>query len=124
MRRPPLLLPMLLAAALMASACAHQEQAGTSTAPPPMAEPKASAETPPPAETPAPVADTTPIACTEPRPQACTMDYRPVCATRDTGIRCVTTPCPSSEQKTFGNACSACSDPKVSQYVNGECPAG
>lgn len=118
------LLSALLAACLLATACAHQEQAGTSTAPPPMAEPKAPAETPPPAATSPPVADATPVACTEPRPQACTMDYRPVCATRDTGIRCVTTPCPSSEQKTFGNACSACGDPKVSQYVNGECPAG
>ncbi|MFT3807528.1 hypothetical protein [Arenimonas sp.] len=120
-----LLFPAFLAACLLATACAHQSEPEASTAPPPMTEPKAPAETPPPAETtPLPEAEATPVACTDPRPQACTMDYRPVCATRDTGIRCVTTPCPSSEQKTFGNACSACGDPKVSQYVKGECPAG
>jgi hypothetical protein len=52
------------------------------------------------------------------------MDYRPVCATRDTGVRCITTPCPSTEQKTFSNACTACSDPKVIRHVPGECPVG
>jgi hypothetical protein len=52
------------------------------------------------------------------------MEYAPVCATRDTGIRCITAPCPSSETKTYSNACSACTDPKVSQYVKGACPAG
>ena len=64
-----------------------------------------------------------PAMCTEPRPQVCTAQYVPVCATRDTGVRCVTTPCPSTEQKTMGNSCSACSDPKVVSYVKGECPA-
>jgi hypothetical protein len=59
--------------------------------------------------------------CTEQRPQICTMDYRPVCATRDTGVRCVTTPCPSSEQKTYSNACGACSDPAVIGYIADEC---
>jgi hypothetical protein len=59
--------------------------------------------------------------CTDPRPQMCTMDYRPVCAQRDTGIRCVTTPCPSSEWKTYSNGCSACSDPNVSGYRGGSC---
>lgn len=63
-----------------------------------------------------------PVACTDPRPQACTMDYRPVCATRDTGIRCVTTPCPSTEKRTYSNGCGACSDPKVSGYVPEACP--
>lgn len=63
-----------------------------------------------------------PTACTNPRPQACTMDYRPVCATRDTGIRCVTTPCPSTEKRTYSNGCGACSDPKVSGYVPEACP--
>jgi hypothetical protein len=66
--------------------------------------------------------DAKPTTCTNPRPQACTMDYTPVCATRDTGIRCVTTPCPSSEKKTYSNGCGACSDPKVSEYVQGACP--
>ena len=64
-----------------------------------------------------------PVACTNSRPEMCTMIYEPVCATRDTGIRCVTTPCPSSEQKTMSSSCTACSDPKVSSWVKGECPA-
>ena len=61
------------------------------------------------------------IKCTNPRPQICTMDYSPVCATRDTGVRCVTTPCPSTETATYSNGCSACSDPKVLYYTPGEC---
>lgn len=60
--------------------------------------------------------------CAEPRPEMCTRDYRPVCATVDTGIRCITTPCPSTEQRTYGNACSACGDKKVISHVPGECP--
>jgi hypothetical protein len=64
------------------------------------------------------------VACTDPRPQVCTMEYAPVCATRDTGVRCITAPCPSSEQKTFSTACTACSDPKVSGWVKGACPGG
>lgn len=59
--------------------------------------------------------------CEEPRPEMCTMDYRPVCALRDTGIRCVTTPCDSAEWKTYSNACSACSDKDVIGFVEGEC---
>jgi hypothetical protein len=59
--------------------------------------------------------------CEDPRPELCTMDYRPVCALRDTGIRCITTPCQSTEWKTYSNACSACSDPDVMGYKNGEC---
>ncbi len=76
--------------------------------------------TAPPAPIPSvPVQDVT--ACSEPRPQMCTMDYTPVCAQRDTGIRCVTTPCPASEWKTYSNGCSACSDPDVSGYRTGPC---
>ena len=60
--------------------------------------------------------------CPPERPPICTMDYRPVCATKDTGVRCVTTPCPSTEQKTYSNACSACTDPKVIGYIPDECP--
>lgn len=77
---------------------------------------------PPP--TPAPVENSAPTltACPEKRPEVCTFDYRPVCATRDTGIRCVTTPCPSTEQKTYGNACSACADKKVIGHIPDECP--
>jgi hypothetical protein len=62
------------------------------------------------------------IKCPEERAQICTREYRPVCATRDTGVRCVTTPCPSSEQKTYGNACSACADQKVIEYRTDPCP--
>ena len=84
----------------------------------PVASEPAPAPKEPPAET-----RNEPVMCKDPRPEMCTAQYVPVCATRDTGIRCITTPCPSSEQKTMGNACSACSDPKVSSYVKGECPA-
>ena len=60
--------------------------------------------------------------CTEPRPQICTYDYTPVCATRDTGIRCVTSPCPGSqEQVTYSNACSACADTRVYSHTPGAC---
>lgn len=59
--------------------------------------------------------------CEDPRPQICTRDYRPVCATRDNGIRCVTTPCPSTETATYGNACDACADPAVYYHQPGEC---
>lgn len=38
-------------------------------------------------------------------PAFCTAQYDPVCGEVDTGIRCITTPCPSPEKKTFGNAC-------------------
>ena len=61
------------------------------------------------------------VTCPTVRPQICTRDYRPVCAQRDTGVRCVTTPCPSSEWVTLGNACSACSDAKVLGYRAGPC---
>ena len=59
--------------------------------------------------------------CVEPRPQLCTQDYRPVCGLRDTGVRCVTTPCESTERLTYGNACSACSNPDVLGYTDGMC---
>jgi hypothetical protein len=53
---------------------------------------------------------------------ACIEIYQPMCALRDTGVRCVTTPCPSEEWKTYGNVCSACRDPDVMGYKQGECP--
>lgn len=59
--------------------------------------------------------------CPEQRSQICTREYMPVCATRDTGVRCVTTPCPSSEQKTYSNGCEACADKKVLGYVANAC---
>lgn len=59
--------------------------------------------------------------CTNPRLQICTKEYMPVCATKDTGIRCVTTPCPSTEKQTYSTGCTACSDEKVRYYVPGQC---
>ncbi len=64
------------------------------------------------------------IECTEPRPQMCTQHYDPVCAQRDTGIRCVTTPCDSSEWRRYGNACEACADTQVYGYRPGDCETG
>ena len=61
------------------------------------------------------------VQCQSPRPQICTMDYTPVCATRDNGVRCVTTPCASTETAIYSNGCSACSDPSVYSYQMGEC---
>lgn len=59
--------------------------------------------------------------CTTPRPDMCAEIYMPVCAVRDTGIRCVTTPCDSTERVDYPNACSACSDPDVLSYSQGVC---
>ena len=52
-----------------------------------------------------------PEVCKDPRPQMCTMDYRPVCGTTTSG-----------EEKTYSNGCSACSDLSVLSHVPGECP--
>ena len=59
--------------------------------------------------------------CKSPRHKMCTREFRPVCATRDTGVRCITTPCPSTEKVIKSNACTACSDEKVSSYSQGAC---
>jgi hypothetical protein len=61
------------------------------------------------------------VQCTDPRPQICTMDYTPVCATRDNGTRCATTPCDNTEMATYANACGACSDPAVIYHQPGAC---
>ena len=61
------------------------------------------------------------VQCTEPRPEICTMDYTPVCATRDNGTRCATTPCESTETATYANACSACADPAVMYHLPAAC---
>ena len=61
------------------------------------------------------------LACSEPRPEACTQEFNPVCAERDNGVRCVTTPCPSIEWETYSNGCTACSDPLVFAYYQGSC---
>jgi tetratricopeptide (TPR) repeat protein len=49
--------------------------------------------------------------CADPRPQMCTRDYRPACGQRRDGSR-----------QTYGNACSACSDPLVVTQSAGACP--
>ena len=48
--------------------------------------------------------------CTDPRPQVCTMDYRPVCAQMEDG-----------SSKTYANGCTACSDQLVTTYEEGVC---
>jgi len=48
--------------------------------------------------------------CEEPRPQVCTMDYRPVCASLSDG-----------SSKTFSNGCSACADSRVEGWHDGAC---
>lgn len=48
--------------------------------------------------------------CTEPRPQACTRDYVPVCgALKEGGV------------KTYSNACDACADAAVLGHRAGAC---
>ncbi len=61
------------------------------------------------------------VHCRDPRPQNCTMIYTPVCATRDNGRRCATTPCETTETATYANACGACSDAQVYYLVAGAC---
>ncbi len=62
------------------------------------------------------------IECTNPRPEICTMEYNPVCAKTDTGIRCKQAPCPSEEWKTYATGCTACGNSKVYGYVPKACP--
>lgn len=50
------------------------------------------------------------VICTEPRPEICTMDYQPVCASLASG-----------SYKTYSNGCSACSDLSVISYRDGMC---
>jgi hypothetical protein len=53
-------------------------------------------------------------------PTFCTLEYAPVCGRKDTGIRCVTTPCDSSVDKTYGNSCALNMD-KAKFLYEGEC---
>lgn len=48
--------------------------------------------------------------CTDPRPQMCTREYNPVCATLADG-----------STKTYATGCTACSDPAVTGWVMGAC---
>jgi len=59
--------------------------------------------------------------CQDPRPQLCTMDYQPVCGSRDKGRRCITTPCNSTELHNYANACAACADAAVYSHYPGVC---
>jgi len=49
--------------------------------------------------------------CKEPRPEICTREYRPVCATLNTG----------GEEKTYATGCTACADPGVIKYRESAC---
>ena len=49
--------------------------------------------------------------CTDPRPQACTREYVPVCGSAKEGAA-----------KTYGNSCEACADASVVGWAAGECP--
>ena len=59
------------------------------------------------------------VMCKTPRPEICATIFKPVCATKDTGVRCVKAPCPATKKVTYPNACSACVDKKVYGYLSG-----
>jgi len=59
---------------------------------------------------PAAAAQPAEMICVEPRPEVCTMDYRPVCARLVTG-----------DYRTYANACAACADPSVVGHLPGAC---
>jgi len=50
------------------------------------------------------------IICEEPRPQICTREYNPVCATLQNG-----------STRTGSTGCTSCSDPEVVSYKMGAC---
>ncbi len=50
------------------------------------------------------------VLCPEERPQVCTHEYNPVCATLKDG-----------SVKTGSTGCTACSDPEVVGYTMGKC---
>ena len=53
------------------------------------------------------------VGCPDERREMCTQDYRPVCGR--IGV--------SDEWKTYSNGCMACTEPKVSGFRPGVCPA-
>jgi len=55
--------------------------------------------------------------CTEPRTQACTKEYMPVCGWRDVSLACANPPC----KATYGNKCTACADKTVAYWTEGSC---
>ncbi len=52
----------------------------------------------------------------ETQPEVCTLDYNPVCALVDNGVRCITEPCPSTDAVTFPNGCNACANTALGHY--------
>lgn len=48
--------------------------------------------------------------CQEPRPEVCTMEYKPVCGLNQ-----------AKEKFDFSNACSACSDHQIMRWFEGQC---
>jgi hypothetical protein len=48
--------------------------------------------------------------CTEPRPEVCTMEYKPVCARLEDG-----------SQQTYSNGCGACADERVVAWRERAC---
>ena len=54
--------------------------------------------------------DATLTLCSDPRPDKCTLHWRPVCGATSTG-----------STKTYANACNACSHEEVVGYVFGTC---
>ena len=50
--------------------------------------------------------------CVDPRPEICTMDYRPVCGQTSDGAK-----------KLFSNGCGACADASIASYRPGLCEA-
>ncbi|MES1210039.1 MAG: hypothetical protein ABUS79_29235 [Pseudomonadota bacterium] len=61
------------------------------------------------------------VACEHPRPEICTQEYRPVCASVEHKINCITAPCPQPGPREYPNGCAACTDPDVFGYVPGTC---
>ena len=53
--------------------------------------------------------------CPAHRPEICTREYRPVCATLESNASPV-------RQKTYATGCTACADPSVVSYIDGACP--
>lgn len=58
------------------------------------------------------------IDCTDPRPEACTREYMPVCG--QVQVQCITEPCDMQKQ-TFSNKCEACANSLTISYTEGAC---
>jgi hypothetical protein len=58
------------------------------------------------------------VDCTDPRPQACTQEYNPVCG--QVQVQCIRAPC-NPVMQTFGNKCEACANSFTISYTEGAC---